>query len=189
VGTKKPASPTAVVAAGRQCLRPPLPQLQGLIERYPRMSRESIIAAAAPTVTRSLMPHGLPSHAHNAASAAKTRAQESLLVGANRYHDFKRPKCPTHCWSTQAPAFADRHCCGCLMSALLGFPGRRSQEGTDPPKPGLSIVARSRTGRFGLLGSFQAGMAKLKGSDIALGTTTRFGTPSLVLVPGAANWT
>ena len=123
MGTKKPASPTAVVAAGRQCLRPPLPQRQGLIERYPRMSRESIIAAAAPTVTRSLMPHGLPSHAHNAASAAKTRAQESLLVGANRYHDFKRPKCPTHCWSTQAPAFADRHLLRLSHECTARFPG------------------------------------------------------------------
>jgi hypothetical protein len=186
VGTKKPASPTAVVAAGRQCLRPPLPQRQGLVQRYPRMSRESIIAAAAPTVTACFM--------------ACRRMRTTLRVRENsrarisprrgeRLPRFQETKCPTHCWSTQAPAFADRHCCGCLMSALLGFPGRRSQEGTDPPKPGLSIVARSRTGRFGLLGSFQAGMAKLKGSDVALGTTTRFGTPSLVLVPGAANWT
>ena len=127
MGTKKPASRTAVVAAGRQCLRPPLPQRQGLIERYPRMSCESILAAAtAPTVTRCL------SHAHNAASARKLARKERI-----------RP---------------NRVC-------------RLLQD--------LELAASAYSAHF----------TKLKGSDVALGTTTRFGTPSLVLAPGAANWT
>ena len=44
------------------------------------------------------LPHGLPSHAHNAASARKL-ARKNLSRRGNGYHDFKRPKCPTHCWS------------------------------------------------------------------------------------------
>lgn len=98
MGTKKPASPTAVVAAGRQCLRPPLPQRQGLVKCYPRMSCESIIAAAtAPTVTRWLA-------CAQRCECAKTRAQESLLVGPNGYHDFKRRNVQLIVGSTQAPA-------------------------------------------------------------------------------------
>ena len=75
------------------------------------------------------LPHGLPSHAHNAASARKL-ARKNLsssrdrnvqpIVGRLRH----RP-------------YADRHCCGCLMSAPLGSPGRRTQEGADPPKTGF----------------------------------------------------
>ena len=153
MGTKKPASPTAVVAAGRQCLRPPLPQRQGLVKCYPRMSCESILAAAtAPTVTRCLM---ACRHAHNAASARKL-ARKNLSSSGRTATTISRDEMSNLLLGRlRRRPYADR---GCFMSAPLGSPGRRTQEGTDPPKLGLSIVARSRTGRFGLLGPFQAGM-------------------------------
>jgi hypothetical protein len=132
------------------------------------------------------LPHCLPSHARKC-ECAKTCAQESLLVGANGYHDFKRPKCPTHCWSTyiRHRPYADRHWCGCLCTARS--PGRRTQEGTDPPKPGLFEFSNWPLRPTRPISGWND--AKLRGSDAALGTTTRFGTPSFVLAPWAANWT
>jgi hypothetical protein len=82
------------------------------------------------------LPHGLPSHAHNAASARKLARKERI-----------RP---------------NRVC-------------RLLQD--------LELAASAYSAHF------TQDDAKLKGSDVALGTTTRFGTPSLVLAPGAANWT
>jgi hypothetical protein len=155
MGTKQPASPTAVVAAGRQCLprHCRAPQRQGLIECYPRMSCESIITAASPTATRCLMAcrrtaairrsihrttHRLP--LAGAASMAKlgaqrcecvnARAQESLLPRrGERLPRFQRDEMSNPLLVDPGAGLmpTGTRCCGCLM---------------------LSIVARSRTGRF-----------------------------------------
>jgi len=101
--------------------------------------------------------HGLPSHAHNAASARKL-ARKNLSSSGRTATTISRDEMsnPLLVDSGTGLAPTGTRCCGCPMSAPLGSPGRRTQEGT--LKPGLSIVARSRTGRFGLLGPFQAGM-------------------------------
>jgi len=55
------------------------------------------------------LPHGLPSCAQRC-ECAKTRAQESLLVGANGYHDFKRRNVqPIVGRLRRRPYYADRH--------------------------------------------------------------------------------
>ena len=187
MGTKKPASPTAVVAAGRQWLRPPLPQRQGLVQRYPRISRESIIAAAEPTVTRCLMA------CRRMRTTLRERENSRARISPRRGEPLSRFQ------ETEMsnPLLVDSGT-GLRRPALLRLshectarsPGRRTQEGTDPPKPGLSDCCKFsnwplRPTRH--ISGWNA--AKLKGSDVALGTTTRFGTPSLVLAPGAANWT
>ena len=158
MGTKKPASPTAVVAAGRQCLRPPLPQRQGLIQRYPRMSRESIIAAAAPTVTRRPDASWLPSHAHNAASARKLARKNLSSSGRTATTISRDRNVQPIVGRLRHRPYADRHCCGCLMSAPLGPRVAARKKERIRPNRVCRIVASSRTGRFGLLGPFQAGM-------------------------------
>jgi hypothetical protein len=89
---------------GRHCRAP---QRQGFTERYPRMSCESIIAAAtAPTVTPASW---LAVACAQRCECAKARAQESLLVGANGYHDFKRRNVQPIVGLLRRRPYADRH--------------------------------------------------------------------------------
>ena len=136
------------------------------------------------------LPHGLPSHAHNAASARKLARKNLSSSGRTATTISRDRNVQPIVGQLRHRPYADRHCCGCLMSAPLGSPGRRTQEGTDPPKPGLSDCCKFSNWPLRPTRPISGrNDAKLKGSDVALGTTTRFGTPSLVLAPGAANWT
>src|SRR6266404_9598516 len=101
MGTKKPASPTAVVAAGRQCLRPPLP----------RPSASGVYRTLPENVMR-VNYSGRNRADCNACLMACRRmrtTQESLLVGANGYHDFKRRNVQPIVGRLRRRPYADRH--------------------------------------------------------------------------------
>ncbi len=125
---------------GRHCRAP---QRQGFIERYPRMSCESIIAAAtAPTVTPAswlavacAQRKNLSSSGRTATTISRDEMSNPLLV------DSGAGLTPT-----------GTRCCGCLMSAPLGSPGRRHSRRNGSAQTGFVDVARSRTGRVGRVG-------------------------------------
>jgi hypothetical protein len=161
MGTKKPASPTAVVAAGRQYLRPPLPQRQGLVERYPRTSCESIIAAAtAPTVTRCLMA------CRRMRTTLRVRENSRVRISprrGERLPRFQETKCPTHCWSTQAPALRRPRLFHECTARLPGSPHSRRNGSAQ-----TGFVDCCKISNWPLRAT-RLISAKLKGSDVALG--------------------
>jgi hypothetical protein len=81
--------------------------------------------------------HGLPSHAHNAASARKLARKNLSSSGRTATTISRDRNVQPIVGRLRHRPHADRHCCGCLMSAPLGSPGRRTQEGADPPKTGF----------------------------------------------------
>jgi hypothetical protein len=145
------------------------------------MSCESIIAAAtAPTVTRCLM---ACRHAHNAASARKL-ARKNLSSSGRTATTISRDEMsnPLLVDSGAGLTPTGTRCCGCLTARLLGSPhsrrnGSAQTEFVDcckvsnwPLRPTRPISGRND--------------AKLKGSDVALGTTPGLAPLASVWPPG-----
>jgi hypothetical protein len=134
--------------------------------------------------------HGLPSHAHNAASARKLARKNLSSSGRTATTISRDRNVQPIVGRLRHRPYADRHCCGCHMSAPLGPRVAARKKERIRPKPGLSDCCKFSNRPLRPTRPISGwNDAKLKGSDVALGTTTRFGTPSLVLAPGAANWT
>jgi hypothetical protein len=102
--------------------------------------------------------HGLPSHAHNAASARKLARKNLSSSGRTATTISRDRNVQPIVGRLRHRPYADRHCCGCLMSAPLGPRVAARKKERIRPNRVCRIVASSRTGRFGLLGPFQAGM-------------------------------
>ena len=102
------------------------------------------------------LPHGLPSHAHNAASARKLARKNLSSSGRTATTISRDRNVQPIVGRLRHRPYADRHCCGCLMSApLIRFPG----------SPHSRRNGSAQTGFVGLLqvlelllGPFQAGM-------------------------------
>ena len=67
----------------------------------------------------SALPHGSPSHAHNAASARKLARKNLSSSGRTATTISRDRNVQPIVGRLRHRPYADRHCCGCLMSAPL----------------------------------------------------------------------